>query len=187
MKRRIPLSPTQSAAFSMGRVLLLLDGWNRVTDGPLEFERAMLIDFGALHPRSILTIVPELDIVIKAHGLSHVDLSDAFAGRQFGSTREHFMTIVEDLVARDLVSSPDPLDDSRQILLRLTDRASNVVRAFTSPLSLGFRALFEVLCETWKRQNTRNLAADIRRAIPDEAQFAARLRSPFASWLIEAE
>lgn len=187
MRRRIPLSPTQSAAFSMGRVLLLLDTWSRASETPLDFERAMLIDFGALHPRAIVGIVPQLDLVIRAHGLTHNDLTDAFVARQFGSARERFMTIVVDLAARDLIHAPDPHDDTLQVPLRLTDKAPSVVNAFASPLSMGYRSLFEVLCETWRRSNTQRLAAEIRLAIPDEAQFARRLRAPFAPWLGETE
>lgn len=61
MRRRIPLSPTQSVAFAMGRVLIAFNNWSRDADAALDVERAMLIDFAVQHPRSIRALVPELE------------------------------------------------------------------------------------------------------------------------------
>ena len=45
MKKRVPLSPSQAAAFTMGRTLLVFESWAHHSDSPVELERAMLIDF----------------------------------------------------------------------------------------------------------------------------------------------
>ena len=69
MSRRIPLSPNQSTVFAMGRTLVLLDSWAKVAGSPVEFDRAMLLDFASQHPRLLIRIVPEIDRVVQAHGL----------------------------------------------------------------------------------------------------------------------
>jgi hypothetical protein len=187
MKRRIPLSPTQSAAFAMGRALIVFDSWSRGGETALDVERAMLIDFAVQHPRSVRTLVPELDAVIRAHGLQKHDLSDAFAERHFGVMRERFLAVIADLIARDLLVEAAGSGSADQLTLRATEAGRITAGRFSSALSLGLRAMCSVLSDAWRRRNVRDLATEIRKAIPDESQFAADLREPFARWLVEAD
>lgn len=187
MKRRIPLSPTQSVAFAMGRTLIVFDTWSRAGNSALDVERAMLIDFAVQHPRSVRTLVPELDAVIRAHGLQKHDLSDAFAERHFGVMRERFLAVVADLVARDLLVEAAASGGANQPSLEPTKVGHLTARRFSSALSLGLRATCSVLSDAWRRRSVRDLATEIRKAIPDESQFAADLREPFARWLVEAD
>lgn len=187
MKRRIPLSPTQSAAFAMGRALIVLDTWSRGGDAGLDVERAILIDFAVQHPRAVRGLVPELDAVIRAHGLQKHDLSDAFAEKHFGIMRERFLAVVCDLLARDLLVEVSGAGGADQLTLKPTEAGRLVAGRFSNALSLFLRAMCAVLSDVWRRRNVRDLATEIRRAIPDEAQFAADLREPFARWLVEAD
>lgn len=187
MKRRIPLTPTQSAAFAMGRALIVFDTWSRGANAALDVERAMLIDFAVQHPRAVRALVPDLDLVIRAHGLQKHDLSDAFAEKHFGIMRERFLAVVAELVARDLLAEVPGTGSPDQLTLEPTERGRHVAERFSSALSLGLRAMCSVLSEAWRRRNVRDLATDIRQAIPDETQFAADLREPFARWLVEAD
>jgi hypothetical protein len=186
MKRRSPLSPNQSAAFAMGRALLVFDVWSRggESPAPIDVERAMLIDFAAQHPRSVRTTVPELERVIRAHALQKNDLADAFARGHFGIARERFLSVVTDLIARGLLVT-QPLGD--RTALTITETGRTRASIFRSPLSFGLRAVLEVLCDAWRRRNPSELLLEVRRAIPDESQFAATLREPFARWIVEAE
>jgi hypothetical protein len=170
----------------MGRALIVFDSWYRAGDIGLDVERAMLIDFAVQHPRSVRALVPELDAVIRAHGLQKHDLSDAFAERHFGVMRERFLAVIADLVARDLLVE-GAAGSADQITLEPTEAGRLTAGRFSSALSLGLRAMCSVLSDAWRRRNVRDLATEIRKAIPDESQFAADLREPFARWLVEAD
>jgi hypothetical protein len=171
----------------MGRALIVFDSWSRGGDAALDIERAMLIDFAVQHPRSVRTLVPELDAVIRAHGLQKHDLSDAFAEKHFGVMRERFLAVVADLVARDLLAEVSGAGGADQLTLKPTEAGRAVAGRFSSALSLGLRAMCSILSDAWRRRNVRDLATEIRKAIPDESQFAANLREPFARWLVEAD
>lgn len=187
MKRRIPLSPIQSAAYAMGRALIVFDTWSRNGGGALDVERAMLIDFALQHPRAIRSLVPDLECVIRAHGFQKHDLSDAFAEKHFGVMRERFLAVVADLIARGLLTEISRTEAADQLAMDMTSNGRVVAERFSSALSLGLRAMCSVLSNSWRRRNVRDLATDIRRAIPDESKFAADLREPFARWLVEAD
>jgi hypothetical protein len=169
----------------MGRTLLVFDTWHRQAGAPLDAERAMLIDFAAQHPRSIVGLVPSVLQVVRAHGLQKTDLADLFAQRHFGSMREGFFAMVADLVSRDLLAeiSADKAD------LFFVPTASGLAAAarFSSPLAIGLRALCSALCDEWRRKNPRDLANDIRKTLPDESRMAASLGEPFAPWLSEVD
>ena len=185
MKRRAPLSPTQSAAFAMGRVLLVFDSWHRKGGAALDAERAMLIDFSAQHPRSIVGLVPSVLQVVRAHGLQKTDLADLFAKRHFGSMREGFFAMVADLVSRDLLAETST--DKADLFFAPTESGLAAAARFSSPLAIGLRALCSVLCDEWKRKNVSDLASEIRRTLPDESRMAADLGEPFAPWQGEVE
>ena len=187
MKRRVPLSPIQSAAFAMGRGLIIFETWYRQTDAALDVDRAILLDFAVQHPRSVRSLVPDVDAVVRAHGLQKNDLSDLFAQRHFGTIRERFLVVVSDLVARDLLVELPVAPNSDLVGMKPTESGFEIARRFSSPLSLALRAVCSVLCDAWRKRNVRDLANDIRKAIPDESQLAANLAEPFAPWLIEAE
>jgi hypothetical protein len=185
VKLRAPLSPTQSAAFAMGRALLVFDTWYRQAGVPLDAERAMLIDFAAQHPRSIVGLAPSVLQVVRAHGLQKSDLADLFAQRHFGSMREGFLDMVVDLVSRDLLVEAGA--DKGDVAFAPTDAGHAAAVRFSSPLAIGLRALCSVLCDEWRRKNVRDLAGDIRKTLPDESRMAASLGEPFAPWLSEVD
>lgn len=187
MRHRAPLSPSQSGTFAMGRALIVFEAWSRRTEQPLDFERASLVDFALQHPQPIPAIVPEVEPVIRAHALYRQDLGGLFARRHYGSIRERFTLTVSDLMARGLLdpSTVDGLDDTESY--RVTKLGLDVAAQFTTGLSIGLRALAGVLTDTWSRKNVRDLAKQIRDALPDESELIATLGEPFAEWLEETE
>jgi hypothetical protein len=114
----------------MGRTLILLETWNRQIESPVDIERAILLDFAMQHPRSLQSLVPELDTVVRAHSLKKYDLSDLFAQRHFGTTRERFLATIEDLIARDLVAESPVLADSTSGSLKPTAEGLRVAKSF---------------------------------------------------------
>ena len=187
MSRRAPLSAPQSVAYSMGRVLVLFDVWEDGDQRPLDVERAMLIDFAAQQPRALKPLVPALERVLRAYRLHQADLSDLFAERQFDVLRERFSAVITDLLARDLLKEIHDAEPELATAARfaLTERGRAIAGQFSSVMSLSFRALYEVLCETWRRKNVGELARAIRVALPQQARGIAELSVPIPTWLGE--
>src|ERR1700733_10303480 len=103
MKQEALLSPSQQAAYTMGRSLLVMDAWSRMTAGPIEFERAMLIDFALQYPRSVGSLVPSLPAITRAHGIDQADVGVLFAIRRLSGLRESFSLTAGLLLGRNLI------------------------------------------------------------------------------------
>ena len=178
MKRRTPLSPAQSAAYTTGRTLLVLDSWRRHSDAPVELDRAMLIDFAVQYPRSISSLIPTVPPIVRAHGIEQGDLGDLFAMRRLATLREDFTSVISILVAKLLVDETSQEKNASATSFRITDIGREAAATFTSPLALAIRALAEAASMAWKRRNTDDLRAEIRHAIPDSSRDAAELARP---------
>lgn len=187
MRNRAPLSPAQSGTFAMGRALIVFEAWNKRAVTALDFERASLLDFALQHPQPIPAIAPEVEPVIRAHALSRQDLGDLFARRHYGSIRERFALTVADLIARNLVDPVEGAPDDEAERYAATPLGLEVASQLTTGLSIGLRALAAALTEAWSRKNVRELAKQIRDALPDESEMIAALGEPFAEWLEETE
>lgn len=185
MTRRAPLSPIQSAAYAMGRVLVLFEVWERRAAPALDSERAMLLDFAAQHPRALSGLVPELPRVLRAHRLHEGDLGDLFAGRQFDLLRERFSAVLTDLLARDLLAEVHEAGASGGAQFALTERGRAAAAEFTSALSFAFRAVDEAFCDAWSRKNASDLTAIIRTTLPDHARDIADLNTPLPIWFAD--
>jgi len=166
----------------MGRQLILLDCWSRLVDSPVELERAILMDFALQHPRSVSSLVPGLDVVIRAHGLQDHDLSELFAQRRLRGFRESFLVTSAELLARNLLSE-DPTYKAESPGLKITPDGSQIVGRFTSPLSIFLRSAAELISKAWQRRSILALASDIREVLPDESSAIAQLETPFGVWL----
>lgn len=184
MKRRLPLSPPQSAAFAMGRVLLLIDTWWKRFHLPIEVERAILIDFAVQHPRAITTVLPSIAPVMRAHGLEKTDLADLFAQRHFMTRRGTFLVVAADLVARGLLDESREKDSTR---LQPTEAGQATASRFSGQLSLAIRALSSVICEAWYRKNPVELGVSLESSLPDQSRATSDLLIPFATWLGESD
>ncbi len=176
MRRRTPLSPAQSAAYTAGRTLLVLDSWARHSDSPIELDRAMLIDFAVQYPRSISGLIPTVPAVVRAHGIEQGDLGDLFATRRLATLREDFIAVVSLLVGQRLVDEQERAGAASAF--RINKIGRDAAAGFSSSLSLAIRALAEAACLAWKRRNTDDLRSEIRRALPDSSRDAAELARP---------
>jgi len=170
----------------MGRLLILLDSWRHLSDGPVELERAMLMDFALQHPRSVISLVQDLSTVIHAYGFQDHDLAELFAQRRLGGFRETFLATVAELLARDLLVE-DPAYKTESAGLRITDKGYHLASQFTSPLSIFLRSAGDVICRAWRRRDIVLLARGIREALPDESSTIAQLESPFGAWLEDVD
>jgi hypothetical protein len=166
---------------------MVFEAWHRQAASGLDIERATLIDFAAQHPRSLGALVPSEREVVRAHGLRKYDLSDLFAQRHFGTMRERFFSVVADLVSRGLLAEASSDEKADVMFFALTELGATVAARFSSPMAIGLRALCSVLCEEWRRRPVRDLANDIRKALPDESRLTESLTQPFAPWLSEVE
>lgn len=174
-------------AFAMGRVLILFDVWSHQEETPLDVERAILLDFALQHPRSVKALLPGLDPVIRAHGLREDDFSDLYARRHFATTREVFLAIIVDLVARGLLAQHLAAPDWASHAYAPMEEGHGAAHAFSSSLALALRAIASVLCASWRRKNVADLARNVRQSLPDESRHAAALTEPFAAWLLEPQ
>jgi hypothetical protein len=186
MRRRIPLSPAQSASFSMGRQLICLDSWRCLSDGPVELERAMLIDFALQHPRSVSSLDQGMEVIVRAHGFQDHDLSELFAQRRLGGFREAFLATSAELLSRNLLIE-DPAYKAESTGLQITETGSEVASRFTSPLSIFLRSAADLICRAWQRRAIGLLAREIREELPDESGAIAQLESPFGAWLEDVD
>ncbi len=168
----------------MARTLVLLDTWCTMFELPIELERAMLIDFSLEHPRFLISLVPEIGPVIRAHDLGKHDLGDLFAQQTFNSLRERFSTIVSNLIARDLATEIMPTAEDKAFMLRPTPLGQDIAKKLVSSVSIGYRAMCTVLCQAWKSKNLTALATDLRKSLPDESIARARLTEPFSPWVL---
>lgn len=182
MKRSTAFSPVQAASFSMGRVAILFETWWASESTPLEFDRALLLDFGTQYPRSVATIVPQLVPILRAHGMEKGDLGDLFAQRRFATARERFAVVVSDLMARNLLTEEAALAPNDPIALSPTTLGLETSRQLCTSLSIWHRAVCRALCEVWKRSALRDLSKKIRMAIPDHSLTLGALAEPFFPW-----
>lgn len=180
MKRRVLLSPAQSASFSMGRTLLVFGSWARVVSAPIELERAMLVDFAVQFPRSIGALVPAVPGIIRGYGIDQGDLGDLFATRRFQTLREVFASTLALLIARRLVDEVPRTDSSAATLLVLTGEGRTAAQAFSTPLALAIRSLAEAACMSWRRRNIDDLRRALGDALPNTAREAAELMRPIS-------
>jgi hypothetical protein len=183
--RKVPLSPGQHSAYSMGRVLILFDTWATQETIPLDLERAMLIDFASQYPRPFVKLVPSLERVLRAYSQHQSDLAELFAVRQLHVLSERFTETIAGLLARELLSETQIAGATAGTHFRVTELGTTAVRQFTAGLSLTFRALDEVFCVAWKGRNSAALADAIRGALPAEARKIAELSVPFPTWFAE--
>lgn len=182
------LSPTYSAFFGMGRVLLIVEAWVSKNDGsPLPFERAILIDFAVQNPRTVIGLVSGLAPVLRAHGLERADLADVFANRRLETARERLRTTLTDLVARGLVSEVPPSPSVEVSAFIPTPEGSAVARSLQGAYATALRDLAGTVSVAWHRRAIRDLVALIRKSIPDQSQLAIQLSESFADWTVGAE
>jgi hypothetical protein len=181
MTRRLALSPSQSSAFAMSRVLLVLDAWREANDAGVDLDRAILLDFAVQHPRALASLVPDVQPVVRAFGLQGDDVADLFAQRHLDSRRERFTAVLTDLLARDLVAEAPRQSDGSPVLLIISDLGKAIAASFTSPLSLTVRALAGVFSRAWRRPRVDDLLAHIRGALPDHALDIAHFAEPFSA------
>jgi hypothetical protein len=177
VKRCVLLSPSQSASFAMGRILLVFESWARIVAAPIELERAMLIDFAVQYPRSIGALVPALPGIVRAYGIDQGDLGDLFATRRLQTIREAFTSTLSLLIARNLI---DEIlrNDSTATQLRVTERGRTAAQSFSTPLALAIRSLSEAVCTSWRNRNTDGIRDALGYALPNTAQEAAELTRP---------
>jgi len=182
------LSPTYSAYFGMGRVLLIVDAWASKNDGaPLPFERAILIDFAVQNPRTVISLVSGLAPVLRAHGLERADLADVFANRRLETGRERLRTTFTDLVARGLVSEVPPSPSVEASSFIPTHEGTAVAGSFQGVYATALRDLAGTVSGAWHRRSVRDLVALIRKSIPDQSQLASQLSESFGNWMEGAE
>lgn len=186
-RSRSLLSPAQAASFSMARALLLFDSWRTVDESPLEIDRAVLIDFVTQNPRLFLSLLSDLNPVLKAYDLQEAGIADLFASRRFESARERFQVVVSELVARDLLHEDSSATGSDSAAFRITEAGGLVAGRFTSSLSQAIRSVAAVAANHWRRRSYRELVGLIRRSLPDQSSEASRLTRPFAEWLLDVE
>jgi len=182
------LSPTYSALFDMGRVLLLVDAWALSTrDTPLPFERAILIDFAIQNPRSVLGLVSGLAPILRAHGLEKGDLADVFANRRLENARERLRTSLTDLVARGLVAEAPPSPTVELSAFLPTAEGRTIARSFDGAYASALRDLASTVSAAWQRRSVKDLVALIRKALPDQSLQALQLSESFGQWMLETE
>lgn len=181
MKKQLILSSSQSAAFSMGRVLIELESWYASNDSVLEVERAILIDFGVQHPRAFVRILPELRLVLEANLASRNDFGDLFVHKHFGGMREKFIVTLNDLIARELIQQ---LIKDETFTLELTEKGREVSNHLSSAYSLMLRAISDVFTASWKRRPVADLYTEIRLAIPRDNEALVTLGEPFGEWMV---
>lgn len=182
------LSPTYSAFFGMGRVLLIVDAWGSTNNGdPLQFERAILVDFAVQNPRTVIGLVSGLAPVLRAHGLERADLADVFANRRLETVRERLRTTLTDLVARGLVSEATPSPTVEISAFLPTEAGSAIARSFQGPYAGAIRDLASTVSAAWHRRSVRDLVLLIRKSIPDQSLLAVQLSESFGDWMGGAE
>ena len=190
MKRRNAaslLSPTYSAFFGMGRVLLIVDAWASKTNEPLPFERAILVDFAVQYPRSVIGLVSGLAPVLRAHGLERADVADIFANRRLENARERLRTTLTDLVARRLVTEVPPSPTVELSAFTTTSEGADVARSFQGSYAAALRDLAGTVSAAWHRRSVRDLVPLIRKSIPDQSLFAVQLSESFGDWMAGPE
>lgn len=180
MKRRVPLSPAQSASFSMGRTLLVFESWARLFGAPIELERAMLIDFAVQYPRSIGALVPAVPGIVRGYGIDQGDLGDLFATRRFQTLREVFSSTLVLLIARHLIDEVPRTEAMASTLLAITQAGRTAAQAFSTPLALAIRSLSEAICTSWHRRNADDLRRTLGDVLPNTSREAAELMHPIA-------
>lgn len=180
MKKQVILSPSQSAAFAMGRVLIEFETWQRLHGSAIELERAILIDFAVQHPRTLIPIAPEVKLVLEANQLAKSDFGDLFAHKHFGGMREKFISTLNDLIARALVvqSVTDEV-----FTVEPTNEGLLISNHLSSAYSLALRALSEVFCSIWKRRPIDDLVTHIRTILPRDTEALIALGEPFGEWM----
>jgi hypothetical protein len=178
MKRRTPLSPAQTAAYTSGRTLLVFDSWARHSDIPIEVERAMLIDFAVQYPRSISSLIPTVPAIVRAHGIDEGDLGDLFAMRRLATLREDFIAVLSLLVGQMLVEEAGRTNNANISAFQISAEGRKAAGRFSSSLAVAIRALAEAASLAWKRRNTEDLRSEIRNALPDWSRNAAELTRP---------
>jgi hypothetical protein len=171
----------------MGRALLLFQEWERVDEGALELEKALLFDFVLQNPRLFLAALTDLDPVLRAYGLQDAGISEFFAQRRLHTARERFQSTVSDLVARDLLHEHFAMPPTESAAFRLTELGKSTATLFTSEMADGIRSVAAVTCTQWRRRNSSELHRLIRQTLPDQSSEAARLTDPFAAWLLDVE
>lgn len=181
------LSPTYSAFFGMGRVLLIVDAWASKNNDPLPFERAILVDFAVQNPRTVIGLVAGLAPVLRAHGLERADVADVFANRRLENARERLRTTLTDLVARGLVSEVPPTPSVEISAFTPTLEGTNVARSFQGPYAAALRDLAATVSAAWHRRSVRDLVPLIRKSIPDQSLLAVQLSESFGDWMTGPE
>ena len=171
----------------MGRALLLFREWERADDAPLELERALLIDFVIQNPRLFLSLLTDLDPILRAYGLEEPGIGDVFAHRRLDTTRERFQLTVSELVARDLLVEDHTSSSGESAAFRLTASGKSTADMFTTEMARGISAIALVTSGQWRRRNHLELHRLIRQALPDQSSEAARLTLPFATWLLDVD
>ncbi|HYH98770.1 hypothetical protein [Hyalangium sp.] len=141
----------------------------------------MAVDFALQQPRALVSLIPKLATVIRAHGLYAGDLADLFAERNFTAMREGFLQTVSELMSRDLIIE-DRTGNDKDVLIDLTAAGIDIAGRFTSAWAHAMRALAEVFCEAWGRRNAGVLLSDIQRALPDFSRDIAALELPIRAW-----
>lgn len=179
---RIALSPAHDSAYRMARALLMFAAWQEANEQPIDFDRAMLIDFAAEYPRAVAPLVAEIGPILRAYGLEAVDLSDLFAQRRLHTRRERFTSVITDLGARGLVEEVTTHEMRAAVSLTITSLGADVAGRFTSPLSNAIRLLCVVLAREWRKPAIADLLASLRKTIPDASREIADLSEPFRPW-----
>jgi hypothetical protein len=178
MRRRVLLSPAQSASFAMGRTLLVFESWAQQVASPIELERAMLVDFAVQYPRSIGALVPALPSIVRAYGIDQGDLGDLFAIRRFSTIREFFSSTVALLISRRLVDELPRTETRTSTMLALSSSGREAAQRFTTPLALAIRSLSDAVCLSWRRRNTEDLRRALGDSLPNTARDVAELMRP---------
>lgn len=184
-RRKAPLltlSPAHDAAYRMSRALLMFAAWHISNEQPIEFERAMLIDFAAEYPRAVAPLVAEIGPILRAYDLEALDLSDLFAQRRLNTRRERFMSVITDLIGRGLIEEYSVGRTRTTTLLNITSLGSEMAGRFTSPLSRAISLICFVLAREWRRRPVADIVVSLRRTIPDASREIADLSEPFLPW-----
>jgi hypothetical protein len=184
--KRYILSPAQSLYYSMGRGLIVFKSWKQVNpETPLEFEKAVLIDFALQHPKAIEKLVPTISLIIRAHGSQKSNIGDAFAHRKFSNIREEFSEIISGLICRELIDESLDNDKFNSTAYEITQKGNQVASLYTSSLSIAFREISLELSYIWKRKNNGTLANEIRKQMQGNMSMVNELTKPFYPWLRE--